>query len=137
MNPEDRKAGKNMVYRPDANPILALVVSIVLPSPMGFGPVYNGQLSKWCVIMLVEFIGYLLCVLPGVFIRVLSIIDTYQTAVRLKAGESIYENEYSMPLLHKIVQIIDKSATCAREAVDKPNADSGEVAETPSESSGE
>jgi hypothetical protein len=57
-------------------------------------------------------IGNILCVLPGIIVAVLSAVDSYQTAERLKNGETIDENEYSNPLLFKICKILDKNATC-------------------------
>ena len=100
----------NTISKPGASPILALVLSFFFRT----GPVYNGQPSKWAVLLLVETIGWMLCFLPGVLIWVLSLLDSYQTAERLNSGEAIPENEYSMPLLYKIVKIFDKTATCSR-----------------------
>jgi hypothetical protein len=100
-----------MISKPEANPILALIMTLLLYNT---GHVYNGQLTKWTVTNLLLFVGTILCVLPGLFILVLSIIDTFQTADRLSKGESIPENEYSMPLLFTIAKVIDQSATCSR-----------------------
>ena len=52
--------------------------------------------------------------LPGLVIGVLSIIDSYQTAERLQKGEEIGENEYTQPLLFKIMKLVDKEATCSK-----------------------
>jgi len=100
-----------MISKPGASPLLALLISFFV---YGLGHVYNGQVAKWTVIALACVIGSLLCILPGLFICVLSLIDTYQTAARLEAGESIPENEYSMPLLYNIIRVADKTATCSR-----------------------
>ena len=100
-----------LISKPDANPILALFLTLFVAHT---GHVHNGQITKWPVVSLAFVIGYFLCALPGIFILVLSVIDTYQTAVRLQSGESIHENEYSLPLLYYIVRTIDKSATCSR-----------------------
>lgn len=62
--------------------------------------------------LIVQLLGTILCVLPGIVIGILSIIDSYKTAERLKAGESIPENEYSNVLLFKICKLIDKKASC-------------------------
>ena len=64
------------------------------------------------MILATTFIGLFLCCVPGIVVSVLSIIDAYKTAERLKNGETIGENEYTMPLLHKFVSYIDKTATC-------------------------
>ena len=100
-----------MISKPGANPLLALLISIFV---YGAGHVYNGQTAKWSVISLSIVVGSVLCALPGLFMWVLCIIDSYQTAQRLNSGESIHENEYSLPLLYNIIKVIDKEATCSR-----------------------
>lgn len=45
--------------------------------------------------------------------NVLRTVDAYQTAERLKKGETIGENEYTLPLLYKIVKIVDSEAICS------------------------
>jgi hypothetical protein len=96
------------ISKPGANPILALFTGIFFAT----GHVYNGQVSKWAVVLAIEGVGWLLCILPGLFIRVLSVIDAYMIAARLEKGESIPENEYSFTLLYHIAKVIDKTATC-------------------------
>jgi len=101
-----------MISKPDANPVLALILSWFV---VGTGHIIvNGQMRKWLFTLIAACIGSILCCLPGAFISILSIIDSYQTAIRLKSGESIPENEYTLPLLYKIVKFIDKTATCSR-----------------------
>jgi len=97
------------ISKPGANPVLALLTGIFF----GTGHAYNGQVSKWAVVMAIQGVGYLLCILPGLFIHVISVIDAYMTAARLEKGESIPENDYSFSLLYQIVKVIDKTATCA------------------------
>jgi hypothetical protein len=46
-------------------------------------------------------------------IAIFSIVDSYQTALRLQNGESIPENEYTFVPFFKIIRVIDKTATCA------------------------
>ena len=41
-------------------------------------------------------------------------VRAYKTAERLQKGEEIGENEYTLPLLFKIIKIVDKQATCAQ-----------------------
>ncbi len=100
------------ISKPDANPVVsALLTAFVL----GLGHfIINGQQRKWLFTLLAGFIGSILCCIPGVVIGILSIIDSYQTAQRLAAGESIDENEYTSPALFKVVSFIDKTATCSR-----------------------
>lgn len=99
-----------MISKPDANPILALILTWFV---FGLGHmIINGQTSKWIWILVMTFIGSLLCGIPGMIIGIMSIVDAYQTAVRLKSGETIAQNEYSFPLLFKICKILDKKATC-------------------------
>jgi TM2 domain-containing membrane protein YozV len=100
------------ISKPDANPVVALLLTWFV---FGTGHILiNGQQRKWLMILLTWLIGYVLCCLPGVVIMVFSIIDSYQTAQRLHAGEEIDENEYTFVPLYKIVKIIDKSATCSK-----------------------
>jgi TM2 domain-containing membrane protein YozV len=101
---------QNAITKPSASPILAAACSII----WGMGALYNGQMSKWAVLVLIMWLGCMICALPGVFIWVLGIIDAYQTAQRLESGESLPENEYSLPLLYNIAKIIDQTATCSR-----------------------
>jgi hypothetical protein len=76
--------------------------------------VINGQQRKWIFTLIAALVGSILCLLPGIIISILSIIDAYQTAERLHAGETIPENEYSMPMLFKIISMVDKTATCSK-----------------------
>ena len=100
----------DMISKPDANPVLALVLTWFV---FGLGHmIVNGQTNKWIWTLVMTMVGYVLCFIPGFLIGILSIIDAYQTAVRLKNGESIGQNEYSFPLLYKICKILDKKATC-------------------------
>ncbi len=103
---------QNTISKPDANPVVAALLTFFV---FGIGHlVINGQQRKWLFTLLAVIIGEILCVLPGLIIAILSVIDSYQTAERLKAGETIPENEYSNAMLFKVVSMIDKTATCAR-----------------------
>lgn len=98
------------ISKPDANPIAAVLLTLFV---FGIGHiVINGQTNKWVWTLVATLIGNILCVLPGILVAVLSAIDSYQTAERLKNGETIDENEYSNPMLYKICKILDKNATC-------------------------
>ncbi len=101
----------NTVQKTDANPVVAALLTIVFN--LGHY-IVNGQQRKWLFSLLAILIGEVLCCIPGIVLSVLSIIDAYQTAQRLQAGETIGENEYTNPLLFKAVRIIDKTATCSR-----------------------
>ena len=102
----------NTVQKPDANPIVsALLTAFVLN--LGHYLI-NGQQRKWLFSLLAIIIGSVLCCVPGWILAILSIIDSYQTAQRLQAGEAIGENEYTNPMLFKAVSFIDKTATCSR-----------------------
>lgn len=99
-----------MISKPDANPIAAALLTWFI---LGIGHiVINGQTNKWIMTLIATLIGTILCVLPGIVVGILSVVDSYQTAVRLSKGESIEENEYSNALLYKVCKIIDKKATC-------------------------
>ena len=100
------------IKKPDANPVAALLLTLFV---FGLGHlIVNGQQRKWLFTLVAGFIGSICCVLPGMIIGILSVVDAYQTAERLQKGEEIPENEYSMPLLYKIISKIDKEATCSR-----------------------
>ena len=102
----------NTIQKPDANPIVAALLTAFV---LGSGHmIINGQQRKWLYTLGAGFVGTLLCCLPGMVVGILSIVDSYQTAERLKSGEAIPENEYSQPMLFKIVSYLDKTATCSR-----------------------
>jgi len=103
---------QNTISKPDANPVVAALLTWLV---FGIGHmVINGQQRKWLYTLIATFVGSILCVLPGMIIGILSIVDAYQTADRLKGGEAIPENEYSMPMLFKIISMVDKTATCSK-----------------------
>lgn len=100
----------DMISKPDANPVLALVLTWFV---FGLGHmIVNGQTNKWVWILVTSMVGSVLCCIPGFVVSILSIIDAYKTAERLKSGETIGQNEYSLPLLYKMCKILDKKATC-------------------------
>src|SRR5205085_12219730 len=97
------------ISKPDANPIVAALLTWFV---LGLGHlIINGQQRKWMYTLIATFAGSICCVIPGLIIGVCSVVDSYQTAERLKAGETIPENEYTFPLLYKIMKKIDKTAT--------------------------
>ena len=98
------------ISKPDANPIAAALLTWFV---FGIGHiVINGQTNKWVMTLVVTIIGSILCVLPGIVLGILSVVDSYQTADRLSKGETIEENEYSNVMLYKVCKIIDSKATC-------------------------
>ena len=98
------------IHKPDANPVLALILTWFVLGTGHF--LINGQQRKWIYTLVAGIIGSILCFLPGIVVGVCSVIDAYQTAARLQKGETIGENEYTFPLLFKIMSKIDKTATC-------------------------
>ena len=95
------------ISKPDANPIVAALLTGLL---FGTGHwLINGQQKKWIMILVATIVGMPLCCL-GVVVAILSILDAYKTAQKLQSGKEIDENEYSVPLLFKIVKIIHKEA---------------------------
>jgi hypothetical protein len=100
------------IKKPEANPLVALLLTAFV---LGLGHlIINGQQRKWIFTLLAGFLGTLCCCIPGMIIGILSIIEAYKTAERLQKGEEIGENEYTLPLLFKIVSKIDKQATCSQ-----------------------
>ena len=102
----------NTVHRPDVNPVVAALLTALVFNLGHF--LINGQQRKWLMTLVACFVGTILCCVPGLIIWVLSVIDSYQTAERLRNEETIPENEYTQPWLFKIVQLIDNTATCSR-----------------------
>ena len=110
--PQGASMSNGTITKPDANPVLALILTWFV---LGTGHYFiNGQQRKWLYTLIAGLVGTLLCCLPGILIGICSIIDAYQTAERLQKGETIGENEYTFPLLFKIMSKIDKEATCTR-----------------------
>ncbi len=96
------------ISKPDANPIVAVLLTWFL---FGTGHlIVNGQKNKWIKILIVQIIGTIACCIPGVIVGILSIIDAYKTAEKLKAGKEIDENEYSFKPLYTIVSKLHKEA---------------------------
>ena len=93
------------VNKPGANPIVAALLTWFI---FGIGHVViNGQTKKWIITLVLTIVGSFACVLPGLIIGVLSVVDSYQTAERLQKGETIPENEYSNEMLFKICKLVD------------------------------
>ncbi|HZU52808.1 MAG TPA: hypothetical protein VFF77_02870, partial [Holophagaceae bacterium] len=110
--PQGASMSNGTITKPDANPVLALILTWFV---LGTGHYFiNGQQRKWLYTLIAGLVGTLLCCLPGMIIGICSIIDAYQTAERLQKGETIGENEYTFPLLFKIMSKVDKEATCTR-----------------------
>jgi hypothetical protein len=98
------------ISKPDANPVVALLLTLFV---LGLGHlIVNGQQRKWMYTLLASVVGSCACLVPGMVISILSVIDAYQTALRLQAGETIGENEYTFAPLFKVISYVDKEATC-------------------------
>ncbi|MCU0240947.1 MAG: hypothetical protein MUF51_00830 [Vicinamibacteria bacterium] len=102
----------NTIHKPDINPVVSALLTAFVFNLGHF--LINGQQRKWMMSLIAMIIGTILCCIPGWVIWVLCVIDSYQTAQRLQNNETLPENEYSQPLLFKIVSLIDKTATCSR-----------------------
>ena len=100
----------NTIQKPEANPVVSALLTAFVFNLGHY--LINGQQRKWLFTLGAIFVGYLFCFFPGMVVAILSIIDSYQTAVRLQSGEVIGENEYTNTMLFKIIKIIDKEATC-------------------------
>ena len=97
------------ISKPDANPILAGVLSFFV---IGLGHMIpNGQKNKFIKHIILQIIGTILCCLPGTIIGILGAIDAYKTAVKLKAGKEVDENEYSFKPYFSIASKLNKEAT--------------------------
>jgi hypothetical protein len=102
----------NTVHRPEVNPVVSAILTAFVFNLGHF--LVNGQQRKWLMTLIATVVGTILCCVPGCIIWVLSVLDSYQTADRLRREETILENEYSQPWLFKIVRLIDNTATCSR-----------------------
>ncbi len=102
----------NTVHRPEVNPVVSALLTAFVFNLGHF--LVNGQQRKWLMTLIACVVGTILCCIPGLVIWALSVIDSYQTAERLRIDETIPENEYSQPWLFKIVHLIDNTATCSR-----------------------
>src|SRR5260370_17344908 len=98
------------IQKADADPTIAAVVSLFFD--LGH-LLTNGQQRKWVFTTIAVHVGFVLCCLPGIVLRILSVIDAYQPAHRLQTGEVLGENEYSYPLLFKLVRMLSTTPTCA------------------------
>jgi len=95
------------ISKPDANPVIAALLTLLI---LNLGHlVINGQQKKWLMSLIAIFVGSI-CICPGLVFWVLSILNAYKTAEKLKAGKEIDENEYSNELLYKVCKIIHKDA---------------------------
>jgi hypothetical protein len=95
------------ITKPDANPVVALLLSLVFQ--LGHFLI-NGQQKKWVMILVCWLLGHLACCIGGPIVAVFGLIEAYKTAVKLKAGKEIDENEYSFELMYKIAKYIHKEA---------------------------
>ncbi len=91
------------ISKPDANPIVAALLCCIL----NLGHlVTNGQKKKWICSTIIIFVSC--CLSP--IMAILSIIDAYKTAEKLKAGKEIDENEYSFKPFYTICKFVHKDA---------------------------
>jgi hypothetical protein len=127
-----------MISRPGADAASAWIITWFL---LGAGhAIVNGQQRKWAFYLLTIFLAaatscilahivpatafgpskadfyaaLLIWMLPTAFTHVLFTIDAFKTGRRLRAGKTIHEDEYSLPLLFFIVRVFDRMATCSR-----------------------
>ena len=98
-----------MISKPDANPVVALVLTAFV---FGLGHVIvNGQTNKWVWILVTSMVGSVLCCIPG-FVVHTEHLRCIQDGRKAQKRRTIEQNEYSLPLLYKMCKILDKKATC-------------------------
>lgn len=100
--------GNDYLPNKGLNPIAAAVASW-LCAPLGY--LLVGQTNKGVYVFMATLIGFCLCLLPGVVIAILGIVDTYSVAKAVSEGQHVGKNEYRMELLYKIVRTLDNTAT--------------------------
>jgi len=76
------------------------------------GYILIGQTNKGIKVFLATLIGSFLCLIPGVVVAILALVDVYQVALAVKNDEEVDEAEYKNELLYKIVKMIDSEAIC-------------------------
>jgi len=91
------------ISKPDANPVVAALLCLILA--LGH-MIVNGQQKKWLIILIVSIVSC--CFSP--IMLVLSMIDAYKTATKLKAGKEIDEHEFSFKPLYSICKLVYKDA---------------------------
>jgi hypothetical protein len=131
-------AAPRVISRPAADAASAWIITWFL---LGAGhAIINGQPRKWAFYLLTMFLASLIsCILahvlpatalgpskadfyavlliwllPIAIVHVLYTVDAFKTGRRLRAGKSIAEDEYSLPLLFGIVRLFDRMATCSQ-----------------------
>jgi hypothetical protein len=97
------------ISKPDANPMVAVILTWFVFQTGHL--LTNGQKEKFIKVLIGWLIAYCLCCLPGPIFHILSIIDSYKTAEKLKAGKEVDEHEYSFKPFFSIMKILDKQAT--------------------------
>lgn len=90
------------------NPILALIANWFVFGILGY--ILIGQTKKGVMVVIASIIGSFLCILPGIVIGILGLVDVFVTAQAIEQGVEVDENEYKNELLYKIVKIIHKDA---------------------------
>ncbi|PCJ59741.1 MAG: hypothetical protein COA79_10065 [Planctomycetota bacterium] len=96
------------VENKNVSPVVALIANWFVFGILGYYMI--GQTNKGIMVVVATMIGSILCVLPGMVIALLALMDVFQTAQAIEKGEDVDENEYKNGLLFKIVKIIHKDA---------------------------
>ncbi len=90
------------------HPALALICNWLVLGILGY--ILIGQTNKSLWVFLAGIIGSMLCLIPGIVVGVLGLIDVYMVADAVQRGEVVDENEYKLELLYNICKIFDKQA---------------------------
>lgn len=98
------------------NPVVAVIANWFVLGILGY--ILLGQTSKSIKFLITGIIGSICCVIPGMIIGILGLVDVYQVAVAVENGEEVDEHEYKNALLFKICKIIDKDAICKAAGAD-------------------
>jgi hypothetical protein len=89
------------------NPFAALAASFFC---LPLGHIFLGQTTKGMLLTLATLIGTCLCLVPGILIGWMTIFDSYVIAQAIRDGKQVYDNEYKIELLYKIMKLFDKTA---------------------------
>jgi uncharacterized membrane protein YedE/YeeE len=90
-----------------ANPLLAALGALFL----GMGHwLVNHQPSKMFVFGVLTLLGTVACVLPGVIVLGLSVLEAYRSAARLTTGQTLHPRGYTVWFAYRLATLIDKAA---------------------------
>ena len=87
-----------------ANPALAALGALLFG--VGHWSV-NRQPSKAVVFLVLTLLGTACCVLPGLLVTLLSVLEAYRSAARLATGQTLHPKGYCVSLAYRLARLVD------------------------------